>query len=81
MIADIATFVLVVVAPLFGRHAEQGYIQNVGLRCINQSCVCLGGAMRNEVLRNGVGMDAVVDLGQRPGKVPLQRTTADLFRL
>jgi len=65
--------------PLFGCHAKQCDVQDVGLRCINQPSLGFGDSLGNNVLSNCISMDAVIDFAQRSGQVPFQRTTTHFF--
>ena len=60
------------VAPLFCGLAEEGDIEQVGFVGIDETGLCLGDRGRNERFFYGIGVDAVVDLCQRPLEVPIQ---------
>ena len=76
VIADIALARGIGITPLLGGLAEQGDIEDVGLIGVGEICLIPGNGGRDDVRLNGVGMDAVVQLGQRAVEVPAQRRAA-----
>jgi hypothetical protein len=81
VIAHVALQLGVGVAPLFGGEAEQGDIEQIGFAGIGDGRLrrrdCGGDQMRLD----GVGVDAVVELGQGAVEVPGQRQAAALVFL
>jgi hypothetical protein len=70
VVADVALGFGMGVAPLLGGLAEEGDVEQVGLAGVNEVGLGLGDSGRDKRLFDGVGVDAVVDLGQRPLEVP-----------
>ena len=64
IVADVALQVGMGVAPLAGGDAEHGHVEHVGLLGVDDAGLLLGHLLRDEVLLDGVGVDAVVDLRQ-----------------
>ena len=52
------------VAPLAGCDAEHGHVEHVGLLGVDDVGLFLGHLLGDEVLLDGVGVDAVVDFRQ-----------------
>jgi hypothetical protein len=72
VVANVTFGVGVGVSPLFGGLAEQGDVEQIGFVGIDETCLCLGDRGWNQRLFDRIGVDAVVDLGQRPLEVPFQ---------
>jgi hypothetical protein len=72
MVADVALGLRMGVAPLLGGLAEEGDIEQIGLAGVNVIGLGLGDGGRDKGLFDGVGVDAVVDLGQGALEVPAQ---------
>jgi hypothetical protein len=73
VVANVAFIARVVAAPLRGGLAEEGHVEHVGLTGIDEVCLSLGEFGRDEVGLDGVGVDAVVDLGEVAADVPAER--------
>ena len=72
VIPYVALGVGVSVAPLLGGLAEKGDVQQIRLLGVNEGGLCLGDRGRDEGIADGVGVDAIVDLGQGALKVPIE---------
>ena len=72
LIADVALAARLAITPLPGRLAEQGYVQQVGFARVDQGGLLWGDLGWNEVLLDGVGVNAVVDLGEVAADVPTE---------
>ena len=75
VVADVAVGVGVGVAPLLRGLAEEGDVEQVGFVGIDERRLCLGDGRRDEGLFDGVGVDAVVDLGEGALEVPPELET------
>ena len=75
VVANVAFSVGMLVAPLFGGLAEEGDVEQVGFVGIDETGLGFGDRGRNERFFYGIGVDAVVDLCQRPLEVPIQLET------
>ena len=64
MVPDISIEVRVAVTPLFCRHSEQGYIEYIGLGCIDEAGLLGSDLLRNEVPADCAGVDVVVDFSE-----------------
>ena len=71
-VADIAGAAGVLLTPLLGGFAEQRHVQQVGLAGVYQTGLLRGQRGRNQVRLDGIGVDAVVDLGEITADVPAQ---------
>jgi hypothetical protein len=76
VVAHVAVERGVLIPPLFGSPAEEGDIQEVCLTCVRDCSLGGGDFRRNEVLFDGIGVDAVVELREGAVKIPGQRETA-----
>lgn len=65
IVAHIALLGGIGFAPLPGGLAEQGDIEQIGLVGVSETGLLLGNRGRNQVLLDGVCVDAVVELGKR----------------
>ncbi len=81
VVADVAVGVGVGVAPLLRGLAEEGDVEQVGFVGIDERCLSLGDGRRDEGFFDGVGVDAVVDLGERALEVPPELETVALVVL
>ena len=64
------------IAPLPGSVADERDVEQIGFVGIHQRCLLFGDGGRDERLANGVGVDAVIDLGQGAPGPPLFAGTA-----
>lgn len=64
MVADVAFGIGMGIAPLLRGLAEQSNIEQVGFVGIDKRCLGLGECRRQECFFDGVGVDAVADLGR-----------------
>lgn len=64
VVAEVAFLAGVGIAPSFGRHAEEGHVEDVGLAGVDEVDLCFVELGRDEIGLDGVGVDAVVDLGE-----------------
>ena len=72
MVAHVAVQPRVSLPPLFGSLPKESDIQQVCLTGIGDGRLGRGDFRRNEVFFDGIGVDAVVELGQRTVEVPGQ---------
>ena len=72
VVADVALGIGVRVSPLLGGLAEKGDVKEVGLAGINERRLGLGDAGRDERFLDGVGVDAVIDLGEGSLEIPAE---------
>ena len=72
VVADVSLGTGVGIAPLFGGLAEEGDVEQIRLAGIDGSGLRLGDERRNEGILDGVGVDAVVDLGKGALEVPIE---------
>ena len=79
VVTEIALGVGVGVAPLPGGLAKEGHVQQVSLVGIDETGLGLGDGRRNECFLDGIGMDAVVDLGQGALEVPAKLEAGVFF--
>jgi len=70
VIADVALGVRVSVAPLLRGLSEEGDVEQVGLVRVDEGGLLLAHGDRNERLLDGIGVDAVVDLGEGALEAP-----------
>ncbi len=70
VVADVALGVGMGIAPLFRGLAEEGDVEQVGFVGIDERGLGLGDGRRDERLFDGVGVDAVIDLGERALEIP-----------
>src|SRR5690606_29041443 len=64
VVANIAFAIRVFIAPLFGGLTEEGHVEQVRFVGVDEADLLRGQLGGDEVFLNGVGMNAVVDLGQ-----------------
>ena len=81
VVANVALSIGMSITPLFGGLAEQGDIQQIGLAGIDGACLSLGDGGWDERLLDGIGVDAVVDLGEGALEVPIELETVILVIL
>lgn len=72
VIPDIALGGWMRIAPLFGGLAEEGDVEQIRLAGIDRASLCPGDGRRDEGVLDGVGVDAVVDLGKSALEVPIE---------
>ena len=72
LVANVAIFAGVLAAPLGGGLAEEGHVQHIGLAGIDDADLRFAQLRRDEVSLDGVGVDAVVDLGEIAADVPAE---------
>ena|GEM_PF-1185112 len=72
VVADVAFVAGVLAAPLRGGLAEEGRVEYVGFTGIDEAGLGVGQLGRDEVSLDGVGVDAVVNLGEVPPDVPAE---------
>jgi hypothetical protein len=72
VVADVALGIGVGVAPLFRGLAEKGDVEKIGLAGVGEAGLGLGDGGGDEGFLDGVGVDAVIDLGQGALEVPFQ---------
>ena len=60
-------------APFLRGLAEQGYVEQVGLGGVGDGSLCERYFGRDEVGFDGIGVDAVVELGEGAVEIPSQR--------
>ena len=72
MVADVAFGIGMSIAPLLGGLSEQRDIEQVGFVGIDDRRLSLGEGRRQECFFDGVGVDAVVDLGEVAADVPAE---------
>ena len=76
VVADVSFEIRMAVPPLLCSHTEEGHVQDIGFTGIHYGNLLWGKLWRNQILLDGIRMDAVVDLGQISLDVP-----AKLFHL
>ena len=72
VIADGSLGVGMGVAPLFRGLAEEGDVEQVGFVGIDERGLGLGDGGRDECFFDGIGVDAVIDLGEGALEVPVK---------
>lgn len=72
VVTDIALGFGMGVAPLPGRFAEECDVEEVGFVGVNQRGLAGGDGGRNQSFPDGVGVDAVINLGERALQVPIE---------
>ena len=72
VIAEVALGVRIGVAPLFGGLAKEGDIEQIRLAGIDGGGLSLGDGGRDERVFDGIGVDAVIDLGEGALEVPIE---------
>ena len=72
LVADIAFLVRIRVAPVLCGFPEECHVQDIGLAGIDQVGLFSAKFGGDEVGADGVGMDAVVDLGEVPLHIPAE---------
>ncbi len=70
VVADVAVGSGLGVAPLFCGLAEEGDVEKVRFAGIDGGSLRFGDGWRNEGVLDGVGVDAIVDLGEGALEVP-----------
>ena len=75
VIEEVALGVGMSVAPLFRGLAEEGDIEQIGLVGIDERGLLFRDARRYERLFDGIGVDAVVDLGEGALEIPAELET------
>ena len=70
MVADVTLGVRVSVAPLLRGLAEEGDVEQVGLVRVDEGGLLLVHGDRDQRLLDGIGVDAVIDLGEGALEVP-----------
>lgn len=73
VIAHVAVLAGVGSAPLAGGPAEEGDIEKIGFAGVSERGLLRGDFLRNKMSLDGVGVEAVVDLGQSAVEVPGER--------
>jgi len=58
------------IPPLLGRHAEQGHVQDISLVGIDQGNLPSGQFRRDQILFDGIRMNAIIDLGKVALDIP-----------
>ena len=81
VVAHVAVELGVGVAPLFGGLAEEGDVEQVGLAGVGDGGLRGRDLGRDEVRLDGVGVDAVVELGEGAVEIPGEREAAVLVVL
>jgi hypothetical protein len=71
MVPHVAVEVGILPAPLHRRDAEQGRVKQVSLTGIDERHLLVGDFLGDQVLLDCVGVDAVVQLGQRAVQAPI----------
>ena len=61
---------MISVAPLFGGLAKQGDVKKIGLAGVSTSSLRSANDSRNEVGLNRLGMNPIVEFGERAVKIP-----------
>ena len=72
MVANIAVGIRMTIAPLSGSLAEKRDVEDVRFAGIYGRRLGFGDGRRNEGVLDGVGVDAVVDLGEGALEVPIE---------
>ena len=72
LVANVDIFARVFAAPLGGGLAEEGHVEHIGLAGIDDAGLRFAQLRRDEVSLDGVGVDAVVDLGEIAANVPAE---------
>ena len=72
IITDISFVVRMFIPPLFGGFAKERHIKNVGFGGIDQVHLRFRQRCWNQVFFDGIGMDAVVDLGKVAAYIPAE---------
>ncbi len=72
VVADVALGVGMGIAPLFRGLAEEGDVEQVGFAGINQRGLGFGDGGWDECFLDRVGVDAVVDFGERALEIPTE---------
>lgn len=76
MVADVAFGIGMGIAPLPGGLSKQCDIKQIGFVGIDKRCLDLGECRRQECFFDGVGVDAVVDLGEGALEAPIELQAA-----
>jgi hypothetical protein len=72
VVAEVAFRFGVGVAPLLRRLAEQGDVERIGLLGVDEGGLGVGDRRRDKGVPDGVGVDAVVDLGEGALEIPIE---------
>ena len=67
VVANVAVSIAMGITPLPGGLAEEGDVEKIRFVGIDQRRLLFGDGGRDKRFANGVGVDAVVDLGQGAG--------------
>lgn len=70
VVTDVTLKIWIGIAPLFCRHPEQCHIQHIGFVGIDQGNLTGGQLRRDQILLDGVRMNAIIDLGKVALDVP-----------
>jgi hypothetical protein len=81
MVAHVAVEFGIRFAPEFRGQPEQGDIEQIGLVGVDDRRLRRGHGRRDEAFLDGIGVDAVVELGEGAVEVPGQREAAVLVLL
>ena len=76
MVADVTFGIGMGIAPCTGCLSEEGDIEQVGFVGIDERCLSLGECRGQECFFDGVGVDAVVDLGEGALEAPIELQAA-----
>ena len=79
VVTDVAFCVGMGIAPLPGGLAEECDIEHVRFAGIDQRRLLFCDSRRNERVPDGIGVDAVVDLGQGALEIPTELEPVVLF--
>lgn len=66
IVVDVAFQVGMFVAPFQGGHSEECHVQHIGFVGVDAQGLCRDYLLRDEVLLNGIGVNAVIDFRQFP---------------
>ena len=72
LIANVALFARIHAAPLGRSLAKEGHVEHIGFRRVHEVGLRLAQLWRDEVGLDGVGVDAVVDLGEIAADIPAE---------
>ncbi len=64
LVADVALAAGVLATPLGGGLTEESHVEHIGLAGIDETGLAFAERRRDEVGLDGVGVDAVIDLGE-----------------
>src|SRR5579859_1865392 len=80
VVTDVAFVAGVGIAPRLCGDAEKGHVENIGLGGVDQIDLAGSKSWGDQILFDGIGMDAVVDFGEVATDVPAELLTLDILQ-